>query len=58
MCFAEEDFNKIASGMLHQDFVVDEARGVPYSGEYHGPVKFFERFRRGTWPKSIRAGTN
>lgn len=28
--------------LLHDDFVVYETGGVPYSGEYHGPDGFFE----------------
>jgi len=30
--------------LLHHDFVVYEAGGAPYSGEYHGPEGFFELF--------------
>ena len=30
--------------LLHDDFVVYEAGGVPYSGEYHGPDGFFELY--------------
>jgi uncharacterized protein len=30
--------------LLHDDFVVYEAGGVPYSGEYRGPEGFFELF--------------
>jgi uncharacterized protein len=30
--------------LLHDDFVVYEAGGLPYSGEYHGPDGFFELF--------------
>ncbi len=26
-----------ARGLLHDEFVVHEAGGLPYSGEYHGP---------------------
>ena len=28
--------------LLHRDFVVHEAGGLPYSGEYHGAEGFFE----------------
>ncbi len=31
-----------ARGLLDDDFVVYEAGGLPYSGEYHGPAGFFE----------------
>jgi ketosteroid isomerase-like protein len=31
-----------ARALLHRDFVVHEAGGLPYSGEYHGPGGFFE----------------
>jgi uncharacterized protein len=31
-----------ARRLLHDDFVVHEAGGLPYSGEYHGPDGFFE----------------
>jgi ketosteroid isomerase-like protein len=31
-----------ARALLHRDFVVYEAGGLPYSGEYHGPDGFFE----------------
>lgn len=37
----EERFDD-ARGLLHEEFVVYEAGGVPYSGEYHGPQGFFE----------------
>ena len=35
-----------ASNLLHDEFVVYEAGGVPYSGEYHGPQGFFELFAK------------
>jgi ketosteroid isomerase-like protein len=35
-----------ARRLLHDKFVVHEAGGVPYSGEYHGPQGFFELFGR------------
>jgi uncharacterized protein len=31
-----------ARSLLHDEFVVYEAGGVPCSGEYHGPQGFFE----------------
>ncbi len=31
-----------ARALLHRDFVVHEAGGLPYSGEYHGAEGFFE----------------
>ena len=31
-----------ARALLHREFVVYEAGGLPYSGEYHGPDGFFE----------------
>jgi uncharacterized protein len=37
----EERFDD-ARGLLHDEFVVYEAGGVPYSGEYRGPEGFFE----------------
>ena len=37
----EERFDDGRS-LLHDDFVVYEAGGVPYSGEYRGPDGFFE----------------
>jgi uncharacterized protein len=40
---AEERFDD-ARSLLHEDFVVYEAGGLPYSGEYHGPAGFFELF--------------
>ncbi|OBF85669.1 hypothetical protein A5791_22330 [Mycobacterium sp. 852002-51163_SCH5372311] len=32
--------------LLHDDFIVYEAGGLPYSGEYHGPDGFFELFAK------------
>jgi uncharacterized protein len=37
----EERFDD-ARSLLHDEFVVYEAGGVPYSGEYRGPPGFFE----------------
>ncbi len=37
----EERFDD-ARGLLHEEFVVYEAGGVPYGGEYHSPQGFFE----------------
>jgi ketosteroid isomerase-like protein len=37
-----------ARSLLHDDFVVYEAGGLPYSGEYHGPDGFFELFSKMT----------
>ena len=31
-----------ACALLHDDFVVHEADGLPYSGDYHGPHGFVE----------------
>jgi ketosteroid isomerase-like protein len=31
-----------ARSLLHDDFVIHAAGGVPYSGDYHGPAEFFE----------------
>ncbi len=28
--------------LLHEDFVVSSAGGLPFSGEYHGPQGFFD----------------
>jgi ketosteroid isomerase-like protein len=33
-----------ARGLLHDEFVVYEAGGVPFSGEYRGPQGFFDLF--------------
>jgi ketosteroid isomerase-like protein len=33
-----------ARSLLHDDFAVHEAGGLPYSGEYRGPQAFFELF--------------
>jgi uncharacterized protein len=33
-----------ARGLLHDDFVLHEAGGLPYSGEYRGPQAFFGLF--------------
>jgi ketosteroid isomerase-like protein len=35
-----------ARSLLHDDFVVYEAGGVPYSGDYHGPSGFFELLKK------------
>src|ERR1700731_609188 len=32
--------------LLHDDFVVHEAGGLPFSGDYHGPQGFFELLNR------------
>jgi uncharacterized protein len=32
--------------LLHDDFVVHEAGGLPFSGDYHGPQGFFELLER------------
>lgn len=36
-----KDLNE-ARGLLHDDLVVSEAGGLPYSGEYHSPQGFFD----------------
>jgi uncharacterized protein len=41
LAIVEERFDD-ARGMLHDDFVVYEAGGLPYSGEYRGSQGFFE----------------
>jgi uncharacterized protein len=41
----EEKFDD-ARSLLHDEFVVHETGGVPYSGEYHGPQGFFELFAK------------
>ena len=33
-------------GLLHDDFVVHEAGGLPFSGDYHGSQGFFELLNR------------
>jgi|SRR5271166_2179069 len=35
-----------ARPLLHDDFVVYEAGGLPFSGEYYGPQGFFELFEK------------
>lgn len=39
----ENDLDR-ARSLLHEDLVVHEAGGLPYSGEYRGPQGFFELF--------------
>lgn len=34
------------TSLLHDDFVVHEAGGLPFSGDYHGPHGFFELLNR------------
>jgi ketosteroid isomerase-like protein len=34
------------SALLHDDFVVHEAGGLPFSGDYHGPQGFFDLLNR------------
>jgi uncharacterized protein len=41
-----ERFDEARGLLLHDDFVVHEAGGVPYSGEYRGPQGFFELFAK------------
>jgi uncharacterized protein len=41
----EERFDD-ARSLLHDNIVVYEAGGVPYSGEYRGPQSFFELFSK------------
>jgi uncharacterized protein len=41
----EEKFDD-ARSLLHDELVVHETGGVPYSGEYHGPQGFFELFAK------------
>src|ERR1700753_1800937 len=35
-----------AGALLHPDFVVHEAGGMPFSGEYHGAQGFFELYAK------------
>ncbi|MBW0019027.1 MAG: nuclear transport factor 2 family protein [Mycobacterium sp.] len=42
---AEERFDE-AGALLHDDFVVHEAGGMPFSGEYHGPQGFFDLYAK------------
>src|ERR1700761_3713623 len=39
----EKDLDQ-ARSLLHEDLVVHEAGGLPYSGEYRGPQGFFDLF--------------
>ncbi len=42
---AEERYDA-AGALLHPDFVVHEAGGMPFSGEYHGAAGFFELYAK------------
>lgn len=37
-----------ARALLHEDFVVHEAGGMPFSGEYYGPQGFFDLYAKMT----------
>jgi len=42
--------------LLHDDFVVHEAGGLPFSGDYHGPQGFFALLSRMNDVLELRAG--
>jgi ketosteroid isomerase-like protein len=42
--------------LLHHDFVVHEAEGLPFSGDYHGSEGFFELLKRMNDVLELRAG--
>ena len=42
---AEERYDD-AGALLRADFVVHEAGGLPFSGEYHGPQGFFDLYAK------------
>jgi len=42
--------------LLHDDFVVHEAGGLPFSGDYYGPEGFFELLRRMNHVLELTAG--
>src|ERR1700733_9395835 len=42
--------------LLHDDFVVHEAGGLPFSGDYHGAQGFFELLNRMNDVLELRAG--
>jgi ketosteroid isomerase-like protein len=42
--------------LLHDDFVVHEAEGLPFSGDYHGSEGFFELLKRMNDVLELRAG--
>ncbi len=42
---AEERYDD-AGALLHAEFVVHEAGGMPFSGEYHGPQGFFDLYAK------------
>lgn len=45
-----------ARGLLHDEFVVYEAGGLPYSGEYYGPDGFFELLAKMTDAMELTVG--
>jgi hypothetical protein len=42
--------------LLHDDFIVHEAEGLPFSGDYHGSEGFFELLKRMNDVLELRAG--
>jgi len=42
--------------LLHDEFVLHEAGGLPFSGDYHGPHGFFELLNRMNDVLDLRAG--
>ncbi len=51
----EKDLEQACS-LLHQDLVVHEAGGLPYSGEYHGPQGFRELLAKMNESLELTAG--
>jgi len=51
----ENDLDRACS-LLHHDFVVHEAGGLPYSGEYHGPQGFRELLAKMNESMELTAG--
>ncbi|BBZ38441.1 hypothetical protein [Mycobacterium conspicuum] len=43
---SSEERYDAAGALLHPDFVVHEAGGMPFSGEYHGAAGFFELYAK------------
>src|ERR1700744_5499803 len=51
----EEPLNERCS-LLHDDFFVHEAGGLPFGGDYHGPQGFFELLNRMNDLLELKAG--
>lgn len=46
----------VRANLLHDEFVVNEAGGLPFSGEYHGAKGFFDLMTRITEVVDLSAG--